>query len=150
MIYNANTEAIMGVTYSCYQSLGIPASLVYGNSQNTSEFTIDQIAPDINDPKNLDDLRSPQGLTVTIDTTFIQTNFLLDEEESEGDSERDEYDLQNSQLQAGNDNSAINGAQNATHNGATNGAANATTIGATAAAESMMHKRSRFKKTRVR
>ena len=41
MIYNAVTESIMGVTYSCYQSLGIPASLVYGNSSNTSEFTID-------------------------------------------------------------------------------------------------------------
>ena len=54
MIYNATSETIMGVTYSCYQSLGIPASLVYGNSSNTSEFTIDQIAPEINDPKNLE------------------------------------------------------------------------------------------------
>lgn len=41
MIYNANTEAIMGVTLSCYQSLGIPSTLVYGNSSNTSDFTID-------------------------------------------------------------------------------------------------------------
>lgn len=59
MIYNTTTEIIQGVSYSCYQSLGIPASLVYGNNQSTNEFTIDQIAPDINDEKNIDDLKSP-------------------------------------------------------------------------------------------
>lgn len=31
----------MGITKSCQESFGIPASIVYGNSNNASDFTID-------------------------------------------------------------------------------------------------------------
>lgn len=61
LIYRADNEVIQGVTASCYQSFGIPASLVYGNSSNTNEFTIDSIAPEIVDIKNIEDLKSPTG-----------------------------------------------------------------------------------------
>lgn len=71
MLYNAQTEVVLGVTHSCYQQFGIPASLVQGNSANTVEFTLDSIAPDIVDPKNFEELKSPQGLIVTLDTTSI-------------------------------------------------------------------------------
>ena len=37
----------MGVTESVYHAFGIPASLVYGNTTNTNEFTLDAIAPEI-------------------------------------------------------------------------------------------------------
>jgi hypothetical protein len=47
IIYNANTFVIMGVTLSCFNEFGIPASLVYGNSSNTTEFTLDAIAKDL-------------------------------------------------------------------------------------------------------
>lgn len=47
----------MGITQSCYTKFGIPASLVYGNSTNTNEFTIDAIAPELVDIKNQDDLK---------------------------------------------------------------------------------------------
>jgi hypothetical protein len=71
MIYDQVKDEIYGVTYSCYQSMGIPASLVKGNSSSNQEFTIDLIAPEITDAKNLEEIKSPQGLIVTIDTTFI-------------------------------------------------------------------------------
>lgn len=81
--------------------MGIPASLVYGNSANTNEFSIDSIAPEICDPKNQDELRSAQGLIVTIDTTFIQQNFLLDEEVSEEDEINEDDEMENSGLMHG-------------------------------------------------
>jgi len=49
---------------------GIPAALVYGNSNNTIEFTIDSIAPDIVKPENYEALKSP-GITCFLDTTSI-------------------------------------------------------------------------------
>ncbi len=58
IIYNANTYVIMGVTSNCFTEFGIPASLVYGNSSNTTEFTLDAIAPDIINPSNFDTLKS--------------------------------------------------------------------------------------------
>lgn len=54
IIYNANTYVIMGVTTNCFSEFGIPASLVYGNSSNTTEFTLDAIAPEIINPTNFD------------------------------------------------------------------------------------------------
>ncbi|EGR31396.1 PAS domain S-box family protein [Ichthyophthirius multifiliis] len=40
LIYRTDNHVLQGITQSCYQSLGIPASLMYGNSQNNIEFTI--------------------------------------------------------------------------------------------------------------
>ena len=71
MIFNANTLVIMGITYSCFQSFGIPAQLVYGNTTNTNEFTLDAIAPELADIKNFDELKTT-GMVANIDTTAIQ------------------------------------------------------------------------------
>ena len=71
MIYNTATGVVQGVSYSCYQSLGIPSSLVYGINQSTNDFTIDQIMQDICYEKNIDELQSPLGLIATIDTSYI-------------------------------------------------------------------------------
>jgi hypothetical protein len=71
IIYNANTNVVLGVTKNCFDLFGIPASLVYGNSNNTVEFTMDGIAPDLVRPENYDVLKS-QGLSCFIDTTTIQ------------------------------------------------------------------------------
>lgn len=58
MIINATTQAILGITASCYTKFGIPASLVYGNQTNTNEFTVDAICPDLIDMKNTDELKT--------------------------------------------------------------------------------------------
>ncbi|KAL4478284.1 hypothetical protein ABPG72_016596 [Tetrahymena utriculariae] len=85
MIYRTDNDSyvMQGVTQSCYNSLGIPSSLMYGNSTNNIEFTVDTICPDLLNPEFYEDLKSPAGLIVTIDTTTVQQNFLLDEEDSE-------------------------------------------------------------------
>jgi hypothetical protein len=68
MIYNGNSQVILGVSESVYQSFGIPASLIYGNT-NASEIKIVDIVPAIANPKNLEELKD--GMTVMIDTTEI-------------------------------------------------------------------------------
>jgi hypothetical protein len=62
LMYNPTTEHLLGVTKSCYQNLGIPASLVLGNSPMSSQFTIDFIAPELVDSENLDKMAKPEGL----------------------------------------------------------------------------------------
>ena len=57
IIYNAISYVIMGVTTNCFNEFGIPAVLVYGNNSNTTEFTLDAIAPDIVNPMNYDQLK---------------------------------------------------------------------------------------------
>ncbi|CAD8089671.1 unnamed protein product [Paramecium primaurelia] len=89
IIINVNSQAILGITQSCYTRYGIPASLVYGNSTNTNEFTIDAIAPELVDIKNQDDLKS-QGLVTTIDTSQLQQNFLLGRGESDDEMSLEE------------------------------------------------------------
>lgn len=86
MIYREDTLQIQGVSESCHDYFGIPAQIVFGNSANTTDFTIDSIAPAIADVSNRKDLMSPQGLVCYIDSTYVQRNFLIDEEDEE-DSE---------------------------------------------------------------
>jgi len=87
MIYNPTTEVIQGISYSCFKNMGIPASLVSGSS-STAELMMNMICPEIVDPDNQKELSSPNGMIVSIDTTSIQQNFLLEDEE--GKDERDE------------------------------------------------------------
>ena len=98
MIYNGESGVIQGVTHSCYQSFGIPASLVYGNSSNTNEFTIDAIAPELMNTENFEELKSQAGVLVTLDTSMIQQNFLLGQGDSDRESENN-YDEENPEYQ---------------------------------------------------
>lgn len=70
IIFNAHTYVVLGVTKNCFDLFGIPASLVYGNSNNTIEFTLDGIAPDLVKPENYEVLKN-QGLSCFLDTTGI-------------------------------------------------------------------------------
>lgn len=63
---------IVGITQSVYESLGIPVSLVNGNSPMSNQFTMDLICPAILDPQVQDDMRSDRGAQVIIDTTIIE------------------------------------------------------------------------------
>jgi hypothetical protein len=95
-MYSGDTGIIQGITYSCYRSFGIPSSLVYGNNASTNEFTIDSIFPDIIN-QNLDELKSPSGLIVTLDTTMLQQNYLIGHQQNERESQEefeDEYLLE--------------------------------------------------------
>lgn len=45
MIYRVDNDSFVmqGVTESCYNVLGIPASLMYGNNSNNVEFTVGKL-----------------------------------------------------------------------------------------------------------
>ncbi|EAR83936.2 PAS domain S-box protein (macronuclear) [Tetrahymena thermophila SB210] len=81
LIFREDSYQIQGISESCYTNFGIPASLMYGNTSNAPEFTIDSIIPGIVDPKNADELKSVHGVTLTIDTTYVQQNFLIEDEQ---------------------------------------------------------------------
>lgn len=85
MIYRTDNDsfALQGVTENCFTSFGIPAQLMYGNNSNNVEFTVDTICPELLNPDHYEELRSPAGFRLTLDTTTVQQNFLLDEDESD-------------------------------------------------------------------
>lgn len=86
IMYGGSNDVIQGITSSCYQSFGIPASLMYGNNYSSNEFTIDAIIPDLLTQNN-EELRSPSGVVLTIDTTNVQQNFLLGNADSQHESD---------------------------------------------------------------
>ena len=78
IMYGGENNIVYGITYSCYQHFGIPASLVYGNNANSNELNIYSILPELNS-KNLEELKSPNGLIMTLDTTALPQNYLIAE-----------------------------------------------------------------------
>lgn len=56
---------------------------MYGNNTNNVEFTVDTICPELLNPDHYDELKSPAGFRLTLDTTSVQNNFLLDAEDDE-------------------------------------------------------------------
>lgn len=90
-MYGGENNAVFGISNSCLTSFGIPASLVYGNVNNNTEFTIDQIIPEIT-TFGIEDLKNPNGFVTTMDSTAIQQNYHLDENGSDsGEEEANRY-----------------------------------------------------------
>ena len=91
MVYNAETLVLLGITQNCYYSFGIPASLAYGVSASSAEFNLDSIISELSISEKEEEMRSPNGSIITLDTTLIQANYLLGQANSESNSEND-YD----------------------------------------------------------
>ena len=87
MLFNGETGVIFGITSSCYRNFGIPASLIYGNSQYTNEFTMDTIIPELMNLENVEKLKEENGLLLTLDTSLMQQNFLIAQGESDRESD---------------------------------------------------------------
>ena len=83
MIYQKE-GVICGITKSVYESFGIPSSLIYGNSANTNEFTIEAISKELATHEIQEELNK-DGTTVyiTFDSTLIQQNFLIGQNEDD-------------------------------------------------------------------
>ncbi|KAL4485750.1 hypothetical protein ABPG72_012290 [Tetrahymena utriculariae] len=107
IIYREDNLQIQGISQSIHDYFGIPSQLVYGNSNNISDFTIDQIMPGVADIANKEEMMSAQGLVTTIDSTYVQMNYLIEEEngyqESDLESQAQKYDNQqiNQELENG-------------------------------------------------
>ncbi len=77
MIYNADNGALLGITENCTTMLGVPSSLVYGNSSNSTEFRVDLICSDLMNLEKLEELRNVNSIVSVIDTTIIEENFII-------------------------------------------------------------------------
>jgi len=84
-MYGGDNNSICGISASCDQAFGIPSSLMYGNASN-NELTIDVILPDIFDiePK---ELKNPNGFITTMDSTALQQNYVMEDNEESEDEE---------------------------------------------------------------
>ena len=92
IMYGGESGEVFGITYSCYQSFGITHSLVSGGNLSNNQFTIEAIIPDLVN-QTIEDLKSPSGVILTIDTTNLQQNFLLGNAESHNESDyKQDYD----------------------------------------------------------
>ena len=100
MIYNAETMVLLGLTLNCYDTFGIPSSLAYGISGSSAEFTLDSIIPELSFPEKEEELKNPNGTIIFIDTTLIQTNYLLGQADSKSQSDND-YDANGSLMKSG-------------------------------------------------
>jgi hypothetical protein len=83
LLYNKESGLIYGVNKPCYEKFGIRASLTYGRCYNMSELKLDQICPQILEPKLQDELASNNGLVLELDTSIIQANHPLENENDE-------------------------------------------------------------------
>ena len=77
--FNAATFLIVGITESCFDSFGIPISLIKGsngsNMTDAREFTLESILPEVVYCKKKDELND-QGILATLDTSDLYENFL--------------------------------------------------------------------------
>ena len=89
IIYSPDTGLIHGITEGCNQDYGIPSMLVYGYSSNTNDFSLDAISPEIMAPENQDELRSANGIIVTLDTSTIPQNYLMGQNDTQTEMKGD-------------------------------------------------------------
>lgn len=83
IVYNYENFMLLGLTMNCQQSFGIPASLCYGQTNNTVELSVDQLIPDLAKPEREEELRSFNGLECTLDSYTIQQDFLIENKDEE-------------------------------------------------------------------
>ena len=80
VMYGGEQDIIQGITMSCYESFGIPSNLTNSNSTG-SLFSINAIFPDFG-PQIQEELRSPAGAIIEINTLNLQRDYMLGHNDS--------------------------------------------------------------------
>jgi len=83
VMYDGNTGIIHGVTYGCRLEFGIHAKLMEGADTGNSEFTIENIFPEISQI-NLEDLKTMGHVITMINTSSIGQDYVIEGGDSEG------------------------------------------------------------------
>lgn len=81
VLYSSESGMIYGVTRACYESFGLRASLTFGRCFNMKELNFEMLCPDLMDDSKMSALKSSNGLEVLLDTTSIQANHPLENED---------------------------------------------------------------------
>ena len=94
MMLNINDGVIMGITENFHTSFGMPSQYTYGFASTSNQMTLDTICPELMKLKGTEKIKDPQGNIVSFDTTIIQNNyFLADEEEESGIANIEENEI---------------------------------------------------------
>jgi len=83
VMYDGNTGIIHGVTYGCRVEYGIHAKLMEGADTGNSEFTIENIFPEISQI-NLEDLKTMGHVITMLNTSSIGQDYVIENGGSEG------------------------------------------------------------------
>jgi len=88
-MYGGESNAVCGISQSCFLSFGVPSSFMYGNASN-NELTIDVLLPELASFQD-DELKNPNGFTTTFDSTALQQNYVVkDNDESDDEEDQEE------------------------------------------------------------
>jgi PAS domain S-box-containing protein len=101
VVYSCESGMIYGVTRACYEHFGIRASLTYGKCYNMSELNFDLLCPEILEESKQQTLKSANGMTVLLDTTSIQANHPLENEDDESINENKADEVEEKEVKAG-------------------------------------------------
>lgn len=83
VLFSPETGMIYGVSRACYEHFGIRASLTFGKCYNMSELNFDLLCPEILEEGKQSQLKSANGMNVLLDTSSIQANHPLENEDDE-------------------------------------------------------------------
>lgn len=87
LLYSPETGMVYGVSKACYTYFGVRSSLTFGKCYNMSELNFDQLSPEILEESKQQLLKSSNGLTVVLDTSSIQANHPLENEDDESQTD---------------------------------------------------------------
>lgn len=90
IMYAGDNLAVCGISQSCHTSFGIPSSFMYGNASN-NELTLDVLMPELTSFQD-EDLKNPNGFTTVFDSTPLQQNYVMKDNDEESDDEEQEQD----------------------------------------------------------
>jgi PAS domain S-box-containing protein len=101
ILFSPESGMIFGVSRACYEHFGIRASLTFGKCYNMSELNFDLLCPDILEESKQGALKGNNGITVLLDTTSIQANHPLENEDDESIREEKVGEKEEEEVKAG-------------------------------------------------
>ena len=107
LIYGAGEgeNLVYGINESCYQSFGIPPSLIWGRNTKNNDLDIDAILPELA-TVNPEELTGTGGAILHIDTSNLHSDYMLgnvhtDNESDYNNNAESEQDEEDSEMQKG-------------------------------------------------
>lgn len=88
-MFNEENKVIYGISQNCFDSFGIPSTLIYGNNTG-NDLALDTIFPEYSQIDE-DQKRNQNGFTTVLDSTTLKQNYDL-EGENNSENESEEHD----------------------------------------------------------
>eukprot|EP00331_Platyophrya_macrostoma_P019490 CAMPEP_0176470080 /NCGR_PEP_ID=MMETSP0127-20121128/40245_1 /TAXON_ID=938130 /ORGANISM="Platyophrya macrostoma, Strain WH" /LENGTH=784 /DNA_ID=CAMNT_0017864311 /DNA_START=1009 /DNA_END=3359 /DNA_ORIENTATION=- len=100
LIYGGDGDLVYGISQSCYESFGIPASLIYGKNTTNNDLEISAILPELA-AQSIEDLSGTGGVILNIDTTNLHQDYMLGNNHTDNESAyKSEEDEENAEVES--------------------------------------------------